>query len=57
MVGRKRQGKVKNSIGNGEAKGLIYTTHGHELRGKIAGGKGVPGRGGPRGKIGTTVIA
>ena len=28
-----RQGKVKNSIGNGEAKELICTTHGHELRG------------------------
>ena len=27
--------EVKNSIGNGEAKGLICTTHGHEL---IAGG-------------------
>ena len=28
-----RQGEVKNSIGNGEAKELICTTHGHELRG------------------------
>ena len=27
-------------MGNGEAKELTYTTHGHELRGKIAGGKG-----------------
>ena len=26
-----RQGKVKNSIGNVEAKDLIKTTHGHEL--------------------------
>ena len=26
-----RQGKVKNSIGNGEAKELISMTHGHEL--------------------------
>ena len=25
-------GEVKNSIGNREAKELIYTTHGHELR-------------------------
>ena len=33
MVGRK-QGEVKNSIGNGEAKVLICTTHGHELRGE-----------------------
>ena len=28
-----RQGDVKNSIGNGEAKELICPTHGHELRG------------------------
>ena len=28
-----RQGEVKNNIGNGEGKELIYTTHGHELRG------------------------
>ena len=27
-----RQWEVKNSIGNGEAKELISTTHGHELR-------------------------
>ena len=27
-----RQGEVKNSIGNGEAKELICMTHGHELR-------------------------
>ena len=26
-------GEVKNSTGNGEAKGLICTTHGHKLRG------------------------
>ena len=38
-----RQGDVKNSIGNGEAKELIYRTHGHELRRGIAGGKGVTG--------------
>ena len=25
--------EVKNSVGNGEAEELIYTTHGHELRG------------------------
>ena len=31
------QGKVKNSIGNGEAKELIGMTHGHELRGENAG--------------------
>ena len=29
-----RQGEGKNSIGNVEAKELIYTTHGRELRGK-----------------------
>ena len=28
-----RQGEVKNSTGNGEAKELTCTTHGHELRG------------------------
>ena len=27
-----RQGEAKNSIGNAEAKELICTTHGHELR-------------------------
>ena len=27
-----RQGEVKNSIGNGEAKDLICTTHGQKLR-------------------------
>ena len=32
MVGTKQTGGVKNSIGNGEAKELICTTHGHELR-------------------------
>ena len=26
-----RQGEGKNSVGNGEAKELIYTTHGREL--------------------------
>ena len=39
-----RQGEVKNSIGNGEAKELISMTHGHELRGGgNAGGRWVPG--------------
>ena len=28
-----RQGEVKNSMGNGEAKELICTIHGHELGG------------------------
>ena len=41
-------GEVKNSIGNGEAKEFICTTHGHELRGGgESGGKneGIRGRG------------
>ena len=29
-----RQGKVKNSMGNGKAKELICMTHGHELSGR-----------------------
>ena len=28
---QKRQGEIKNSIGNGEAKEIICMTHGHEL--------------------------
>ena len=40
------RGMIKNSIGNGEAKELVCTTHGHELRGGIAGGKRGTGRGG-----------
>ena len=28
-----RQGEVKNSIGNVEAKELVCMTHGHELKG------------------------
>ena len=39
-----RQGEVKNSIGNGEAKELIYMTHGHELRGVNADGEGIAGQ-------------
>ena len=30
---KNRQGEVNNSIGNGEAKELTCTTHGHELSG------------------------
>ena len=42
-----RQGEGKNSIGNGEAKELIFTTHGHELRGwGVQVGGAVQGRGG-----------
>ena len=52
-----RQGEVKNSIGNVEAKELIYTTHGRELkRGTWVGG-GVQGGGEGRRENGTTVIA
>ena len=38
------RGVVKNSLGNGEAKELLYTTHGHELRRGNAGGREVQGR-------------
>ena len=48
-----RQGEVKNSIGNVEAKELTCTTHGHKL-----GGEGVQGWGGIKGRKNvTTVIA
>ena len=39
-----RQGEVKNSIGNGEAKELICVTHGHELRWGNYGGRRLQGR-------------
>ena len=55
-----RQGEGKNNIGNGEAKELMCTTHGHELSGGMLEGMRVPGRGGEKGrkkKNGTTVIA
>ena len=39
-----RQGEVKNSIGNGEAKEFLCMIHGHELSGEgIAGGRGGAG--------------
>ena len=44
MVGTNRQGEVKNSTGNGEAKELICMTHGHEIRWGNDGG-GLQGRG------------
>ena len=52
-----RQGEVKNSTGNGEAKELICMTHGHELRwgnnaGQDTGWRGIKGR-----KKWTTVTA
>ena len=40
-----RQGEVKNSTGNVEAKELIYMTHGHELKGGMQVGGCVQGRG------------
>ena len=40
-----RQGEVKNSIENGEAKELICTTHRHELRGGMLVGGRVQDRG------------
>ena len=42
---------VRNNIGNGEAKELICTAHGHELTsGGLLEGMGEPGSGGQRGK-------
>ena len=54
-----RQGEVKNSIGNGEAKELLCTTHGHKLKGGNAGGNGGTRWMGIKGekKNGTTLIA
>ena len=37
-------------MGSEEAKDLICVTGGHELRGRITGGSGVPGGGKQRGK-------
>ena len=51
-----RQGEVKNSIGNVEAKEHIYD-YGHELKVGNAGGIGCAGWRGIRGENGTTVIA
>ena len=45
MVGRIQTGEGKNSTGNVEAKELICTTHGHELRWGNAGGCGGKGGG------------
>ena len=39
------KGEVKNSMRNVEAKELIYTTHGHELRWGNDGGRRVQGGG------------
>ena len=43
MVSINRQGEVKKSIGNGEAKEFICMTHGHELREGTAGRNGSTG--------------
>ena len=46
-----RQGEVKDSVGNGEAKELIYTTRGHEIRvGENAGKKSYIGQRGIKGR-------
>ena len=52
-----RQGEGKNSVGNVEAKELIYMTHGHELKGWNEGGRGHVGQRGIKGGNGITVIA
>ena len=52
-----REGKVKNSIGNGAAKELTCMTYGHELRGALLKGREIPGGGAKVGKIGMTEIA
>ena len=50
MVDTKKTSEVKNRIGNGEAKELICTTHGHELREGNAGGRGYRAEGNKGGK-------
>ena len=45
-----RQGKVKNSIENREAKELICRTHGREIRGWSAGGNGSTEQRGAKGE-------
>ena len=37
---KNRQGDVKNSMGNGEAKELVCMTHGHELKWQMLVGGG-----------------
>ena len=41
--------EVNNSMGSGEAKELICTTHGHELRWGNMGGRGFTGQRGIKG--------
>ena len=45
MVDTNRQGEIKNSIGNGEAKELLCMTRGHELRWGTNGGGGYKAEG------------
>ena len=45
MVVQNRHWKGNNGIGNGKAKELICTAHGHELREGMLVGGGVQGRG------------
>ena len=47
-INESREGDIKNSIGNGEAKEHICMTHGHELRGDCQREWGVLGGGGQR---------
>ena len=50
--------KIEKEMGNGEAKEHTCTTHGHELRGGIAGGYGDTGqRRIKEKKVGITIIA
>ena len=50
-LAQNRQGEVKNSVGNGEAKELPCATHGHELRvGAMLERVGMQGGGGERGE-------
>ena len=53
----KIDGEVKNSIGNGEAKELICTTQGHELRRGMQVRVGCKAEGNKWGKNGITIIA
>ena len=46
---KNRQGEVKNSIGNVEAKELMYMTHGHKLKRGNVGERGCSGRRGIKG--------
>ena len=53
-----RQREVKNNVGNVEAKELICTTHGHDLRWRNADRRGGTGQRGIKGrKNGITVTA